>query len=479
MKPLLYNAKGELMRADSWYNPITGYGGSDDPIQNTHYVPDSTLPYYRLEAMYEGNWVVTKGVDIPVDDRLGDGIEFLTNDDDTEGRRKKIEEIETEFQELMLCDHQILATKWERLYGGALMYFDYGDGSDNQRFELRESQRGRPAKVWTVDRWRATPVSYYTEFIHGTDHPKLGEVEVYNVTLQTTGWSKVVMAHESRCIKFGGLPLPPYRLAANLMWGNSVVQPVHDIVRQFGVSLKAMADTLEDFNWKSLMIENLADIIANNPDAWTADVALQTAMAAKNYHNHSIGIHGSNTELTKHSTTVTGLTDMVELFSNFVAAAWGIPDSKFFSAKGGALAGTSAQSDERHYHKRLEREQKALDTPRIQRQLWLLGYDPAEYPFKFPPLETPTEKENLETDKLQAEIDAIYITNQVVAPEEVAISRFSKVEPTRRQWIIDFENREDMTPDEDGDTGEDEEMEDDQRADVDEEGVIYLDFEEA
>lgn len=455
---MLYNHKGQVIRRDGYYNEQTGYGGPDDPMVNTNFLPSAPIPYSELEAQYESNWIANRGINIPVDDRLGKGIEFITNNDDSEARRSEIKSITGDCRKIKLLNHLIDGKYWGRLYGGGLLYFDYGDDQefnfqDRQsriNFELRDSQRGVPNKIWVVDRWFATPGSYYTDAIHGSDHPKRGEVETYVVTLHTTGWSRVVYAHESRCIKIDGLPFPPRLKARNHMWGNSVLQLVNDIVKFFGVSLKAMADTFEDFNWKTLQIENLAQLITdNNPENFEAIVAM-TAMAAKNYHNQNIGIAGVGAELKKHATTVTGLKDMAEFMSNMVAAAFppGIPDSIFFAAKGGALAGTAAENDIRNYYKALKSLQENTDRPHIEQAIFLLGYEPENFPFTFPELGEPTQLEKIEARDKQADVDVKYINSGVLLPEEVAVSRFSKAEPELNQTIVDFDTRKKMMVDE-------------------------------
>lgn len=461
---MILNQDGKPYRADGWYNDQTGYGGVDDNIKNTRYLQDIQLSYYELQSLYAGNWIFNKGVTIPIEDRLDAGIEFVINDDASEGRRNRINELEIFLEDLDALELEKQATLWESVYGGALLYFEFGD--DEPRYELRDSQRGKVSKIYAVDRWNVSSLSYYTEEVHGKGHPKIGLPEVYMITLQTTGWSKVAYAHSSRVIRFGGIPLPQRMRAEQHMWGGSVIQLVYDICRYFDIGLKAMADTLEDFNWKTLEIENLPDIIANNTEGDTKSVLMRiAAFAGKNYHNQNVGMHGPGTVLKKHSTPVTGLREMVDLFSNFVASAFppGIPDSIFFAAKGGALAGTAAEADIRSYYKRLRRQQNRIDAPRIRQILWMLGYDPEEYPFKFPPLEEPTELEKLEADDKQADIDVKMINAQVITPEEVAVSRYAQPEPTRRQYIIDFEEREKMAADEENDFEEEkEDSEDDE-----------------
>lgn len=441
-------------RIDSWINLLTGYGGVDDPMANTRFSADILLSRGELEGMYN-HWIGRKGIEIPVNDRLSNGVTFITNEDDTENRLKSIEQLEVDIRTTQMWQKIIQAEYWARLYGGGLLFFDYGDGEES-RFELRDGQRGIPNKIWVTDRNFAIPASYYTDAIHGADHPKRGEVEVYNLSLHTTGWARQIFAHESRVIKFDGLDLAQIPKAANHMWGWSVMQSAEDILKFHGVSLKAMADTFEDFNWKTLQIEKLADLIEANTKENLDTIIKSIGLAAKNYHNQSIGVHAPETELKRHTTTVTGLAEMSVTMSNLVPAAFypGIPDSIFFSAKGGALGGTSAENDTRNYYQKLRHLQKHQDSPKIERFLFLLGYEPADFPFLFPEMEEPTELEKIEAREKQAAVDEKYISMNVVTPEEVRLSRFSKPEPELNQMIIDMEltgeidnNEEDNPPD--------------------------------
>lgn len=456
--PYSKDEKG-VYRADGYYNPVTDYGGADDSIENTRFAPSAPLDQSELTAQYENNWIVSRGIEAPVNDRLSKGVTFITNDDDSEGRRKKVETLENDLKTVRAFDHLILGSYWDRLFGGGLIYFDYGDDVDfgtgltsqgirtarAVNFELRDSQRGIPNKIWVVDRWLAFPMSYYTPEIHGADHPKLGEPEIYSLTLHTTGYSRLVFAHESRCIIFSGLPLSVRQRAAQQMWGNSLLQRVNDAVKYVGISLKAMADTFEDYNYKSLQIDNLTELIEKG--SWEV-IGKMISMAAKNSNNQNVGIHGKETALKKQQTTVTGLPQMAQLMVNVVCGAWNIPYSRYFSAEGGILGGTSAESDTKNYHESLRFDQEHKDRPRIERFIWLMGYDPADYPFVFPPLKDLTLKERVEAEKLKVEMYAQAIGVQMITPEEAAFSMWSTPEANLEQTIIDFKARESMEPDE-------------------------------
>jgi hypothetical protein len=479
----ILDSNGRPYRADGYINPITGYGGADDNIENTWFGPSPKLTVSELENQYLSNWIASRGVEAPVNDRLSKGVVFVTDEDDSEGRKKALEELDEAIKQADMWKHIIMASYWERLFGGGLIYFDYGDdqtinakrqprdvfltyarsvagqsssnrlaGGASINFELRDSQRGLPAKIWVLDSVFAIPQSYYTPAIHGLDHPKLGEPEIYALTIQTTGYSRLIYAHESRCIVFPGLPLSNRQRAQNLMWGNSVLQRVNEVMKYFGISLKAMADTFEDFNYKSLQIENLEDLIANK--SWEV-IGKMTAMAGKNAHNQNIGVHGAETNLIKTSTTVTGLPDMATHMANSVAAGFGIPHSRLFSAEGGALAGTAADTDLKNYHETLRFDQEHKDRARIERFLFLLGFDPSDFPFVFPPLRDQTLKEKVEAEEIKVRMYGDAIDHGIITPEEAAVSLWSKPEVNLEQTIIDFKNREKIEPDEEGDLPED------------------------
>lgn len=492
--PIILNEKGEPYRADGWINPSTGYGGADDNIENTRYAPDAKLTQGEIDAHYEGNGLLARGIEAPVKDRLSKGVLFITNDDDTKNRRKEIEQLENDIESSEMWKHLIEAKFWGRKDGGAIIYFDYGDdqffsqsagsqssnSSKSVNFELRDSQRGLPNKIWVVDRWQAWPASYYRPEIHGADHPKIGEPEVYQLTLLTTGYSRMVLAHESRCVVVDGLPLSNRARAQNLMWGNSVLNRVYKVARYYGISLKALADILEDYNYKSLEVENLTKLIEEG--SWDI-IGHSVALAAKNQHNQNLGIHAPNTKLLKSTTTATGITDIAVKLVNALCGEFGIPYSRLLSAEGGALAGTSAVTDKENYHESLRYDQKHIDAPHIKRFLWLLGHDPQNYPFLFPPLQEMNLKDQIETEKARVEMYGEAIDSSMILPEEAAISLWSTPETNLSQTIINFEKRKDMTDDEEDQNSQadirepeekEEEKEEEGRADMDEDNIFEV-----
>ena len=72
------------------------------------------------------------------------------------------------------------------------------------------------------------------------------------------------------------------------------------------------------------------------------------------------------------------------------------------------------------------------------------------FEIKFPALWQETEREKIELRKIQADIDAVYIQNQVLLPEEVALNRFSptgfssetRIELVNRQVILASEHKQ-------------------------------------
>jgi hypothetical protein len=104
--------------------------------------------------------------------------------------------------------------------------------------------------------------------------------------------------------------------------------------------------------------------------------------------------------------------------------------------------------------------------------LWLLGYEPENFPFIWPALRESTKFEEIEERKGQAEVDEIYVNMGVLHPEEVRNSRFSTPETNLDQTIIDPELDKMIDNDEDDDPGmeekdaENEREEENNRADM-------------
>jgi len=307
-------------------------------------------------------------------------------------------------------------------------------------FELRDNRRGIPNKVWVLDRWQAIPQSYYNDQFHGPDHPNLGEVETYSLNLFTTGYSKLVYAHESRCVKIDGLPLTPRRKAANHMWGGAVFQKIYKAMRFLGLSLKSMTDVLDEWNYKSLGIPGLSKMLLSNKPEDVQAILSAIAIATQHSHNQSVGMYDSTDgtgNLTKHTSQASGVDSIVNVLTNFFCGEVGIPYSRLFSAEGGALAGTSAETDVKNYLQSLRHDQNHRDAKAVRQIIYILGYDPEKLPFIWPPLHESTRLEEIEERDKQADVDVKYITSAVVLPEEIRNSRFSNPEPNLDQVIID------------------------------------------
>lgn len=463
----IYSTKRQS-RVDGWWNPHTDYGGQDDNIENTAYYTDYRLIESEINALYENGGVWARAVEAPIKDRLAKGITFLTNDDDSDARRAEVERAENDLMS-HIWEKYIEASFWGRKDGGGLLYFDYGDDRFPEsldrgiNFELQDSQRGVPNKIWVLDRWQAIPQSYYTTAVHGADHPKLGEVEIYSLNLLTTGESRQVFAHESRCVKIDGLPISPSQRAANLMWGISIFQRIYKVMRFLGISLKSMTDILETWNYVGVGIPDLAEKLISNSTENIQLMLKSIGAAAKSTHNQNVAIFDKDGGMiNKSGQSATGIVDIVGALINFYCGEVGVPYSRLFSSEGGALAGTAADTDIKNYHESLRFDQKYKDTPAIQRCLWLLGYEYESFPFAWSPLKETTRLEQIEERKAQMEVDGGYVDMGALDPvKEVRPSRFSTPEMNLDQTIIDHDLDDMVEQDEEGQPEEEQEQEND------------------
>lgn len=429
--------KLQQKRADDWANTVTGFGtdGGNSPMANTAFYASRTLSQQDLELMYRDDWVAAKIIDNPAEDMTRLGVDFLYDDDE---KPDLIESVEERLDELNWMPQLFDLIKQSRLYGGGLMIFFFED-PDELSDPLNEKAVRDLLRIENVHRYLAYPVSWYP-----SSHPEKPRApEHYQVQLIGINSVESVYVHESRCIRMDGRALPINMRLRNMGWGDTYLQKVYVALKHFQTASKAGAETLEDFVFKTLKIENLQDLIMNSDDE---TIINRIILAASKMTVHNVAVYGEGEEITKQGTPMTGFADLWDRYSEIISAAAEIPRSRFFSGQSGALGGNVVDSDLRNYYDRIALKQTRLLKPAMTRFIKFVSFadsfDPDNIKFNFKPLWMPTEAEQTETRKLQADIDNIYIQGQVVTPEEVAESRFAKKEIDLTTMNIDFEERE-------------------------------------
>lgn len=421
VKALRNKKKFDGERLNSFYNPINGTGGDQSNMNATEFQRLGWMSQEELDALYDQNWLAKRAVDAPVADMFSNGVEWVDSNDSEDSNQNEIDNLENKIEEVDMWGILENAFCQKRLHWGSAIWFDYGDDPE---IPLITPKYERIQKIEVFNSWQAVPTTYYNADVHGINHPKLGEPEHYYLILQKPGFQRTIYVHESRLLVLKGLPPSSSRQSVvRRGWGFSILEAMNEALKGYGVGIQSGANVLQEFWWKILQIDDLAQLIIDNEDDL---IIKRSAFATRTFGNENIGVYGRDEQLTRTGAPVTGFTDILDRLANQACAAAhpGIPFSILFSAEGGALAGTSAESDIRNYYKRIRGMQNKDLRPAVNKFLYFIGEDPKRFPFVFNNLNDPTLKEEIELlDKASTAYSRL-IQDEVLIPEEVTEGMF-------------------------------------------------------
>jgi phage-related protein (TIGR01555 family) len=315
------------------------------------------------------------------------------------------------------------ATIFGRAYGGGLLIIGADDGQD-MAMPLNEDNVKSVRFLTFIDRRFIVAHSYYDQI-----GPKYGEVEVYNV-INPFGNMNNSYVHESRCVRFDGAPVDLMMRRRLAGWTLSVLQAPYDTMRQFDTSFQSIAQLMSDMSQAVMKINGLAQLISNDQKT------LQTRMQMVDMSRSSgrlIYLDAENEEFKREPTPLQGVADTLEMQMLRLAAAAEMPVAILFGREPSGLNATG-DADFRRFYDMIAGQQKQELEPKLLRIYTLIckakdGPTGGKVPdggikFVWHKLYEPSEKEQAEIRFLMAQADDLYIQNQTLLPEEVAMSRF-------------------------------------------------------
>lgn len=413
-------------RFDNWQNDVTGFGTVRDKSQAAGFFGDLEIQDPELTALFHNSDMGCKIVSIVPREMLRQGFKVSSDDKalaDALTEDCKRLGVRAKFRE---------AITWARLYGGACIFVGANDGG-------KAEQPLNPAAVKSVsfldiyDRRYAVVYRRYED----KTNPKYGEPEVYQ--LNKVGTGNVAYVHETRLIKFHGAMTDVETKIRLNGWDHSVLQRCYGPLRQFDAAYNAGELMLTDASQGVFKIKGLLSAIAsgNKADILTRAQLVDMGRSI----SRSIMLDSEGEDFTKIATQFAGVADMLDRAANRLSAASEIPVTILMGQAPAGLNATGA-SDVRVFYDTIASEQETELKPRLVRLLNLLTIarkSPATATVTFPSLWQETATEKSARRKADAEKDVLYITNEVVTPEEVAKARFTGDDA---DFEIDMANRE-------------------------------------
>lgn len=383
--------------ADAFSNPLFHLGyGSQSPLEATEYpFTRMTDNYALLNSLYRGNWVVQNVIGLMVDDMLrewytvkGVSPDALTALDKLE-RRVGLRE----------CLNEGL--RWGRLYGGAAgLILIKGQDDLSQPLDLDMVYPGSFQGLYILDRWQGITPNIGLIIERGKEVPT-------SYSINDGNGHTVANVHASRVIRFTGRDLPRIERQTEMYWGESELEALYnEVVAHDNVSANMAALTFQA-NVNTMEVKGMEQLLSMSSPAvqrrfWQVMQAQATLRS-----NFGMQLVEQGNKLTNTQYSFAGLRDVYESMCQNLCGASHYPMTKLFGRSPGGLNATG-ESDSRNYYEYVDSQREAKLRPALEKLLPIMamsawGVVPDDMSIEFPPLWTPTAKENAEIGKIKAE----------------------------------------------------------------------------
>lgn len=405
---------------------MAGHGKANSRDKLSRQIPGNgqILSVYDCERLYASNSLAANIIDIIPEDLTRAG--WTLKCDNKELKK----EIESKWRKLKTKD------KFQQLHADARLY---GDGFMSIGIVAADSDNAQLANEIDVKKIKRIPyintfnTQKVTQLYINEDmfSENFGEAEGFDVTrLSQTG--KDIMSgtataqnermHRSRIIHEQG------KRFEGETKGRSILEKHYDIITVMDTSLWSVGQILYDFAFKVYKTDDVEGLK-------NEDKATLLSMLDYMFQTEALAIIKKEEELTKESTNVSGMKDLLDYGWDYLAGAVRMPKTVLKGQEAGTLTG--AQYDVMNYYARVASIQENRLRPQLEYLTRLLMWcsdecgpsidpDTVEWAIEFNPLWSLDSKTDAEVRKLTAETDKIYIENGVILPEDVKEARFGR-----------------------------------------------------
>ena len=400
---------------DGMANVVSGLGAANPKVAAGQYLVTADQVGMADAAFRSSTWY-GKILSIPVDDTIkawrawqaeGPQIEALEAEEKRLGYRNKIREA------LMLARHQ----------GGAVI--------------VPGGLPGDPAEPLVFDRIGRGSITYL--HVMGRDNISPGPI-VRNPMLENYGqpeyWevtgSATVRIHPSRVAFVNGRKVPGAISRGGEVWGDSIWLYMADAIMAADAGAAVIAALMQEAKIDVVTVPGLTDMLMTS-DGEAAVIRRWTIAAQMKSLANVLILDGGPTQGDGKSETWeqkqinwTGIPEVQRTLLQVMAGAADVPVTRLTGEQQTGLSGSDAGSL-RHYYDSLDARREldvgqaitGLDEMLIRSAL---GSRPPEVWYQWRPLWQPTDKEQAEIDKLEADTAAIYANAALVPSEALEIA---------------------------------------------------------
>lgn len=329
---------------DGLENVISGMGTDKDSATYTKWTfTNRNADYKQLMNRYREDWISQKVCNVVPQDMTRQWRKIDTPEGQAADKKLKVSSL---FRE---------AYQWARLYGTSFILLDLKHtGSLDTPLRLDKLKKGCVRSLKIIDRSRMYPAG---GICLDALSPHYGLPEYYTLA----GYSGQI--HHSRFIRFEGTELPLFEFQRNQWYSDSVLIPLIPTIDQFYTTAASAAQLAEEATIDVVSVAGLQSLLTNPAGEKAVLKRFQLMKMAKSIYNVLI-LDDSEKYDTK-TIALSGVKDLIWEYLKIVAAAVGIPATRFLAASPDGMNATG-QSDLVNYIDLLTGLQKAIFDKRLE-----------------------------------------------------------------------------------------------------------------
>lgn len=329
--------------ADGLENVISGMGGDKDKSTfNRWAFANKNANYRELMTRFREDWVSQKVCTIVPQDMTRTWRKIDSEEGRNADKKMKIRKL---FRE---------AYQWARLYGTSFVLLDLkGTGSLDTPLRLNNLKKGCIKSLRVIDRSRLHAAG---GIVLDALSPHYGLPEFFTLS----GHPGTI--HHSRFLRFEGTELPLFEFQRNMWYSDSVLIPLLTTIDQFYTTASAAAQLAQEATIDVVTVEGLQSLCTAPEGERAVMKRFRLMKQAKSLYN--VLILDSAEKYDTKSIALSGVKDLIWEYLKIVAAAVGIPATRFLSASPDGMNATG-QSDLVNYIDLLTGLQTAIFEPRL------------------------------------------------------------------------------------------------------------------
>lgn len=381
------------MQTTALRNEKVGIGTPRDQRMYTTYTPTTPVDRVTVENLYRGSWLGNRIIATLPEDMVRNWRRVKWDDlGDDDKDVKVFRKLE---KSLQVKKRLLTASKWARLYGGALLIPVLKSQPDevlSEPLDYDQIEKDDLVAIHVFDRWRA---SHDGTIIRDALDPQNGYPEHYRLA------ESAVRLHHTRVIRLEGREMPYFIWRANSMWHDSALQVLLNNLKQYDTAVAALTTMMFQLNVDVIMQQGLRQLLAQKGGEAKAIERFRQFAITKAF--NGIALLDKDTEtFERHPYTFSGVDKAFDKVMYDVCGAADVPFTRLFGQSPAGMNATG-ESDTRNYYDHVSaRREDHIDPALTKLDEFLarsaFGYMPEGFESEWLPLwqETSTEAANAE-----------------------------------------------------------------------------------